>query len=228
MTIQDEGPSTLADQAHGMIRKDIVSGLLKAGSRLRIAKLIKEYNIGASPLREALSKLSSEFLVNFEGQRGFSVADVSAQELRDISQIRCDLENEALARSIARGDDTWEAAIVGAFHNLGKADVRRRAAPEAGQDEWENRNREFHETLVAACDSIWLKRLRSMLYYQHERYRRISLMHPDPGRDLQAEHKAIMDATLARQTREAIRLSSEHIDRTTKAVLRYIEPTNDH
>lgn len=219
----EQPPTTLSDQAYLAIRKDIVSGNLAPGTRLRIAKLSTDYDIGASPLREALSKLSSEFLVDFEAQRGFSVAPISAQELRDISQIRCDLESEALARAIARGDDAWEANIVAAFYNLGKADARRRGNPGGGSDDWEDRNREFHEALVAACDSEWLKRLRNLLYYQHERYRRISLRHPDPARDLQAEHQAIMDATLARQTRDAVRLSKEHIDRTTKAVLRVVE-----
>ena len=97
----EEPQATLSDRAHLAIRKDIVSGNLAPGTRLRIAKLSKDYDIGASPLREALSKLSSEFLVNFEAQRGFSVAPVSAQDLRDISQIRCDLESEAVARAIA-------------------------------------------------------------------------------------------------------------------------------
>ncbi|WP_180897905.1 GntR family transcriptional regulator [Martelella soudanensis] len=219
----EEPQATLSDRAHLAIRKDIVSGNLAPGTRLRIARLSKDYDIGASPLREALSKLSSEFLVNFEAQRGFSVAPVSAQDLRDISQIRCDLESEAVARAIARGDEAWESRIVAAFYKLGKADQRRRAKPEDGSDEWEDRNREFHEALVSACDSAWLKRLRSLLYYQHERYRRISLTHPDPDRDIQAEHQAIMDAALGRQTREAIRLSKEHIDKTTKAVLKVIE-----
>lgn len=218
-----ETPETLSDRAHLALRKDIVSGNLAPGTRLRIARLSKDYQIGASPLREALSKLSSEYLVNFEAQRGFSVAPVSVRELLDISQVRTELECAALARSIERGGDGWEAAIVAAFYNLGKADKRRQENPEAGSDQWEERNREFHEALAAACDSEWLKRLRDLLYYQHERYRRISLKHPDPERDLQAEHQAIMDATLERNPEEAVRLLKQHIDLTTEAVLKVIE-----
>lgn len=215
----EENQATLADKAYRALRREIVAGTLAPGARLRIAKLSAEYGIGASPLREALSKLSSEFLVIVEGQRGFSVAPISAQELKDVSQVRQDLESEALKRAIARGDDAWEAAIVAAFYNLGKAEARRRENPVKHAAEWEDRNREFHEALVAACELEWIKRLRSLLYYQHERYRRISLTNPDPGRDLEAEHKAIMDATLARNTKLALRLSREHIDRTTRAVL---------
>ncbi|MCO6383487.1 GntR family transcriptional regulator [Oceanicola sp. 502str15] len=213
---------TLSDRAHAMLRGDIVSGRLPPETRLRIAQLSETYGIGASPLREALSKLTAEFLVIFEAQRGFSVAPVSAEELRDISRVRCDLESEALQRAIAAGDDSWEAGIVAAFYALGKADSRRRENPSDGASDWEDKNRAFHEALVAACESPWLKRLRGLIYYQHERYRRISLTHPDPARDLQAEHQAIMDATLARDTPTAIRLSNAHIDRTTQAVLKVI------
>ncbi|MBI1291403.1 FCD domain-containing protein [bacterium] len=214
---------TLSDKAYHLLRRDIVSGRLVPGSRLRIAKISQDYDIGASPLREALSKLSSEFLVEFEAQRGFSVAPIVAQELRDISRVRSDLESDAITRAIKRGDDAWEANIVAAFYNLGKADARRRQGAEASIDEWEDRNREFHEALVAACDSEWVKRLRNLLYFQHERYRRISLTNPDPKRDLHAEHQAIMDATLARDAARAVKLTQEHIDLTTRAVLAAIE-----
>ena len=215
----EENLATLSDKAYRALRRDIVAGTLAPGERLRIAKLSTDYDVGASPLREALSKLSSEFLVLVEGQRGFSVAPISAQELKDVSQVRQDLEAEALKRAIANGNDAWEAGIVAAFYNLGKAEARRRENPVKHAAEWEDRNREFHEALVAACDSEWIKRLRLLLYYQHERYRRISLKNPNPARDLEAEHRAIMDATLARDTKLAMRLTREHIDRTTQAVL---------
>lgn len=218
----EENLATLSDKAYRALRRDIVAGTLAPGERLRIAKLSADYDIGASPLREALSKLSSEFLVLVEGQRGFSVAPVSTQELKDVSQVRQDLEAEALKRAIANGNDAWEAGIVAAFYNLGKAEARRRENPVKHAAEWEDRNREFHEALVAACESEWIKRLRLLLYYQHERYRRISLKNPNPARDLEAEHRAIMDATLARDTKLAMRLTREHIDRTTQAVLEVI------
>lgn len=213
---------TLADKAYRALRKDIVAGVLLPGARLRIAKLSADYDIGASPLREALSKLSSEFLVLVEGQRGFSVAPISAQELKDVSQVRQELEGEALRRAVANGDDAWEAGIVAAFYNLGKAETRRREDAVKHLAEWEDRNREFHEALVAACQSEWMKRLRQLLYFQHERYRRISLKNSNPRRDLHAEHKAIMDAALARDAARAVKLSREHIELTTQAVLRVI------
>lgn len=223
----ETAPPTLTDQAHAAIRRDIVSGRLAPGTRLRIARLTDDYAIGASPLREALSRLSAEFLVTVEGQRGFAVAPISAQDLRDISQTRCDMECEALRRAIASGDDDWEAGIVAAYYALEKAWPRRLADPETTQDEWEDRNRAFHEALVAACDSTWLRRFRDILYAQHERYRRLSRLHPDAPRDVQAEHRAIKAAVLARDTDRACAATKFHLDRTTRAVLAAIDAPQD-
>ena len=219
----NEPLTTLSDKAYFAIRADIVAGKLAPGERLKISKLCNEYGIGASPLREALSKLSSEFLVFIEGQRGFSVTPIKMQELRDISQIRCQLEGEALKRAIENGGDEWEAGIVAAFYNLKKAEIRRKQDPIINAADWDAKNRAFHEALVAACDSDWLKRLRELLYFQHERYRRLSLQNLDPKRDLNAEHQAIMDATLEHNIELAVRLSEQHIEKTTNALLPIIK-----
>lgn len=214
-----EEPSlTQADQAYWAIRRDIVSGRLKPTERLRIPMLNARYDMGSSPLREALSRLYSDHLVVLEGLRGFSVAPISPAEARDISMMRCTLESQAIRRSIELGDDAWEASVVAAYHQLHKADQRRIENPGGDSDEWENRNREFHDALVSACGSPWLKRLRDMLYFQHERYRRLSLRNPSPARDLDAEHHAIMEACLARDADLAVQRSIEHIERTAKAV----------
>ena len=210
--------TTLADLADRNLRRDIVAGVLKPGEKLSIASLIKRYAIGASPLREALSRLSTDRLVVLEGKRGFTVAPISAAELDDISICRRLVETEAVRLAVEHGDETWEARVVAAFHRLDRAEERARQHPAADPVEWEQRNSEFHAAVVSACGSTWLIRLQTMLYAQHERYRRLSLLHRDPARDLQAEHRAIMQACLDRDAAGAARLSGEHIDRTAAAV----------
>ena len=210
--------TTLADLADRHLRRDIVSGALKPGEKLSIALLIKRYAIGATPLREALSRLSTDHLVVLEGKRGFSVAPVSAAEMDDISLCRRLIETEAVRLAVQHGDEAWESRVVAAFHRLDRAEERVRQGAAAHSDEWEEHNREFHKAVVSACGSAWLVRLQEMLYVQHERYRRLSLQHRDPARDLQAEHRAIMQACLDRDAMAAARLSGEHIDRTAAAV----------
>jgi DNA-binding GntR family transcriptional regulator len=215
---------TLVDAAFEHLREDILSGRLAPGAKLRVENLRARYGIGSSTLREALSRLVSDTLVTVEGQRGFTVALVSLDDFRQISAMRKLLETTALAESIACGDDDWEAGIVGAFHHLGKIEERIQRAKTAtdGQEdltaEWERRNRAFHRALIAACDNRWLLLFRSILLDHAGRYLRLSLTDRTIPRDGHAEHQAIMDAVLARDTDRACRLTEEHIDRTVGIV----------
>jgi len=199
---------TLSEAAYATLRHDIISGRLAPDTRLRIEELREVYQTGASPLREALNRLAGEGFVTAEGQRGFSVAAISLKDLDEITHLRSLLEGEAIRAAIACGDDAWEANVVAAFHRLSKVDVRADVAT------WEARNQEFHEALIAACDSAWLLRLRHTLYEQHKRYRLISLQAADDRRDVHAEHSAIMNAVLARDAAAACRATAEHIART--------------
>ncbi|MGR8918963.1 MAG: FCD domain-containing protein [Gammaproteobacteria bacterium] len=206
--------TTLSEAACARLRADIIAGRLEPQSKLRIEELRQVYDTGASPLREALSRLAGEGFVTAEGQRGFTVAPISVKDLDEITRLRIMLECEAITESIARGDDAWEAGLVAAYHQLSKAESS--GADEAALSDWEARNQAFHEALIAACDSAWLLRLRRTLFEQHKRYRMISLLGEDASRDVPAEHAAIFDATMARDVAAACAATEVHIQRTAE------------
>jgi GntR family transcriptional regulator, carbon starvation induced regulator len=208
------GARSLVEAAYGTIRLDILNGVLPPGAKLRFEMLRERYNVGASTLREALTRLVGEALVTSEEQRGFRVAEVSLDDFADLTQTRKLIEVEALRQSILFGDDDWEGALVGAFHRLGKVDEKLAGSPSEQRDEFEERNREFHFTLIAACPSRWLKHMHGLLFHQSERYRRLSLTLRADGRDVHAEHKAVLEAALARNVDLACRLEAEHIEKT--------------
>ncbi len=213
-----DAPATLADLADRNLRRDIVAGVLKPGERLTAVFLTQRYQIGASPMREALSRLWTDHLVVLEGKKGFTVAPTSVAELDDISACRRLVETEAVRLSVEAGDETWQSNLVAAFYRLDRAEERVRSNAVADLNEWESRNREFHEAVLSACASVWLKRLQRVLYSQHERYRRLSLLNHDPARDLRAEHRDIMQACLDGDPAKAAQLSADHIDKTAAAV----------
>ncbi|HYD68576.1 FCD domain-containing protein [Azospirillum sp.] len=209
---------TLVEFAYGRLRREILCGHLEPGSRLRVEQLKTEYQVGSSTLREALSLLVADALVTSEGQKGFRVAPISLEDLRDVTEMRKLLETRALKEAIALGDDNWEAGVVAAYHRLTRVEERLGDGPEPVAEEWEERNRAFHEALIAACPSKWLRHFRSILYHQSERYRRLALTARAMPRDVHAEHQGIMEAVLARDVETATRLTEEHIDRTLAAV----------
>jgi GntR family carbon starvation induced transcriptional regulator len=219
------GPeSTLVETAYRRLRADIIEGRRGAGERLRVEHLRVEYGLGATPLREALSRLSAEQLVQSVGQRGFRVASMSLAELTDLTAVRVLLESEALARSIAAGGDGWEARIVAAQHTLGKLDQALKGGAPPAFALWEAKNQELHDALVSACGSPWLLRLRGVLYDQHQRYRWLSIQQKVVPRDVAREHKALVAATLARDVERASALSAEHIRETARVIHKLVGP----
>jgi len=209
-------PKTLVETAYRALRRDIIEGRLAPGEKLRVEHLKDDYGVGAGTLREALSLLISDALVVSQGQRGFRVAPVSLEDFEDITRTRVMLECDALRQSIAKGDDAWEGDLLAAFHRLTKAEEKRIGTDD--REEWEERNRIFHEVLISACPSRWLKHFIAILYQQAERYRRLSLYLKPIPRDVHQEHEALLHAAMARDTDKATALLGEHITLTFRCV----------
>lgn len=203
---------TRADAAYLRLRDDIIAGVREGGEWLRIERLSKAYSSGPTPLREALQRLRADGLVNFHGNRGFSVAPLDVTEFEDLNVARTVVELEALSLSMRHGDDEWEASIVGAAFHLAKHDAALNVG--GALDAWENANTAFHSAIVSACGSRWLLKLRQQMNDQFERYRRASIGLRHEGRDLAAEHAAIQTAVLNRDETEARRLVRDHFERT--------------
>lgn len=217
-----ESAQTLSDQAHERLKADIICGGWTPGRRLAVKQLSDHYAIGASPIREALARLAGEGLVLAIGQRGFRVPPMDREDLWDATKTRVLIETETLRQSIEYGDDNWESDVVSAYHRLAKLEgepIRDFAA-------WEERNQHFHETLVAACPSRWLQRLRKILYDQHRRYRFLSTRYA-PSRDVAAEHRALRDAVLARDIGIAEDALRAHIERTALHVENALEDSDN-
>lgn len=83
-----ENTATLATAVYERLRADLISSALLPGEKLRMERLRERYGVGASPLREALNRLVSEGLVAQIDQKGFRVADVSLEELQELTQAR--------------------------------------------------------------------------------------------------------------------------------------------
>lgn len=214
--IQPEAGETLTEAAYRAIRHDIIRGIRAPGERLRIEKLRQLYDIGPTPLREALQKLSAEQLVLSEGNRGFTVAPLDFDEFFDLNIARTDVEMAALRRSIAGGDPSWEARVVAASYIMAKEDAALGSAGGVVPDSWEEANAAFHSALVSACGSAWLLRVRSGLQDLCERYRRASVRGRGGARHLGEEHAAISQAVLARDTERACELLRRHFETTAQ------------
>lgn len=212
----------LSEQAHELIRRDILNGELFPGEKLQIEAISERYRIGSAPVREALNRLSSEGLVARKSQRGFFVAEISMTALEELVKTRIWLETLALRESIQNHDEAWEEQLVLAYHRLAR--THRRLPSEVGRElseEWELRHKEFHMLLLDRCRSVWLLGFCSTMMDQAVRYRSLSMnVHPSLLRrqGAAAEHEALLAAVVDRDADRACRLLHDHYTLTLEGL----------
>lgn len=217
-TLAPSNTRSLTSLAFERLREDILRGRLAPSERLRILALSERYQIGATAIREALSRLITDGLVEAEDQRGFTVAPVSRAELLDLTQTRIQVEQMALQLAVANGDVEWESQILSSFHRLSRAEAQP-WTPEA-LEAWSGAHRQFHEALVMGCGSPWTLRLCRLLYDQTERYRNLSLHGAkERKRDIGKEHKELMEAAIGRDVDALFKLIEAHLRETTNIIL---------
>ncbi|MEE4189472.1 MAG: GntR family transcriptional regulator [Roseobacter sp.] len=190
----------------GLLNTDIYADLayrliannFEHGAKLRAEQLRQDYGCSASTVREALFRLSTEGLVDFQEQRGFRVPEKSKRLLTELTQLRILLEAEGTVLSIRYGGVAWEARLTAAHHQLSHIEKRIHSMdqPAALVDIWFNAELEFHQTLISACRSETLK---DMHYKIYRRFRQ-QLMVEDRNFDFISNniehHRAILEAAL--------------------------------
>lgn len=209
---------TLSERAASLIERDIIAGLWPPGGRLGVHALSAHYAIGATPIREGVSRLVARGLVLALGQRGFRVADISRADLEDITRVRILVETEALRAAMRDGDDIWEAGIVAALHRFRACLERAPPTMHEGAPEFDALHKSFHTALIAACGSDRLLRLHEDLYLQAYRYRRVMMRRIESADWLAREHGELADIVIARRGDAAVERLTNHL-RSTLAVV---------
>jgi DNA-binding GntR family transcriptional regulator len=156
------------------LRADIISTDLKPGAKLALHHLAEHYGIGITPLRDALGQLAGDGLVVMESQKGFRVAPVSPEDLRDVCDIRLRIELMALDLAFERADRGWDRRIEQA--DAAFVRIKARIGENTPIDsEWQQTHRYIHMTLLSACGSPTLMRICGQILDRIDRYRRLAL-----------------------------------------------------
>lgn len=200
------------------LRDDLVRGTIAPGAKLKLLDLAERYAVSRGPLREAVSRLAAEGLVTIEDQRGFRATEVSRSDLLDVTRTRQRIETMALRDAIEHGDPAWEGRVMAACHVLERVS----GADLSCGERFAQHHQHFHEVLVEACPSAYLRSFRQRLYALTERYRNLAAGAYAAGRadrNVSAEHRAIAGAAIARRADEACALLHEHLQETTNTLV---------
>lgn len=203
---------TISSRISALMRDAILCGDLAPGAKINLDRLRERFDISISPLREAMSRLVADGLVEFEDQRGYRVVPVSLENLAEVTALRAEFEVIALRASIERGNLDWESDVIRALYLLTRNE-RDGTRPESIES-WESAHSDFHMALIRGCGMPLLLTFCSVLYNMTDRYRRLYLARDPSGRDVEAEHEGIAMAATARDTDRACAEIRAHILKT--------------
>jgi DNA-binding GntR family transcriptional regulator len=194
-------PDRVADQVYRHLRKAILSESIKAGTRLRETEIAAALKVSRTPVREAISRLVSDWLVKEISTGGVEVVDATA-EIAEIYYIREALEVCAGRLAASRITD----------EQLARLDAIAKASHDASFEERVKLNQEFH---LAIAEASGLKRLLAMIrgfreYFLNPRW--ISRQESKLFKRAIDDHKKIVAALRSRDP--------ERVERTLRAHLK--------
>ncbi len=209
--------TTAATSIYNQIKDDLLRGVFPAGSRLNIKEIADRYDTSINPVREALSRLAAEKIVDQREQRGFAVPVLTEKDLRELVKTRCWVEEIAVRESIANMTEDYELDLVTAFHRLARTNFA--DADGNPNPDWEARHRAFHLALIANCGSSWLYSFCDHLMFQATRARYLAVTsRKDDGRLRNDEHEGLMKAAISGDADETVRRLRAHYTKTLDLV----------
>lgn len=123
MTGQALSTELIADRAYFDLRDRIVTLRLPPGASLREDELMRELEIGRTPLREAVKRLALESLVEIKPRRGTFVTEIEVADIVHITEVRAELEGAAAQMAAVRMDDDDRAAAEALLAEIDALDL---------------------------------------------------------------------------------------------------------
>jgi DNA-binding GntR family transcriptional regulator len=199
------------------LRERIATGAFEPGAQLRQEVLANEFGVSVPPVREALKTLEAEGQLVYLPHRGYFLARLSVAELVENYRIRELLETEAIQRAVPALGEPDLARMRDAIRDMERAhragDVVALTAA----------NRRFHFTLFDAAGMPRMAELIRVLWESTDRYRSVYFATLKHRRQVNAEHRSIMDAVARRDTDVVVRLLREHRDHALAALRRSLD-----
>ena len=183
-------PPTLRAHVVQMLSAGILSGKYRPGDRLNESQIARELNISRIPVREALSQLQEQGLVQNRERRGMFVTNITPEEVLQISSLRLILEAEALRLARARMTPEIRAELEGLVEQMDNWSGNLLDA--AGLD------LQFHRTLWRASGNPYLERTLYGLIIPLFAHKTLEHVTHDVRRWRLNHHRNLLDAVTGR------------------------------
>ena len=195
-------PRALYEEVAELLRQRIFNRELAPGGWIDELKLAEEYGISRTPLREALKVLATEGLVTMKVRRGAYVTEVSERDLSDVYHLLAVLESDA-AGVVATQASTEQLGDLQALHS-------KLEAATGDREQFFAINERFHMRLLEIANNRWRDQMVADLRKVMKLNRHNSLLKSGRIDESLAEHRAIMQALLARDAAATAQRMREH------------------
>ena len=195
-------PKALYEEVAEQLRQRIFRRELEPGSWIDELKIAEEFGISRTPLREALKVLAAEGLVTMKVRRGAYVTEMSEKDLRDVYHLLSLLESDAAGVVAERATPEQQQTLRDLHAELESAAGNREA--------FFSVNERFHMALLDMADNRWRSQMVADLRKVMKLNRHNSLLKQGRIEDSLSEHRAILDAMLARDAEGTRRAMQAH------------------
>jgi len=205
---------TMQELVLAQLRDLITSGEVAAGSQLVQEDLAQRWQVSRVPIREALRALSAEGLIEYFPHRGFFVANLSAEDLAEVYDLRALLEEQVLLRAADKCTPRDAEAIEELLRGVEEA---------ATPSERAESNRRFHFAIFDLAQMPRAVRLLEQLWDATEAYRAVYFSLPESTRTIHGEHRALYAAVAAGSGEQAVAAQKAHRDHAQEAVSAHLQ-----
>ena len=203
----------LRDLVFNVLRMAILKGELQPGERLMEIQLAEKLGVSRTPIREAIRKLELEGLVLMIPRRGAEVAAISEKRLKDVLEVRKNLEALAIRLACSRMKPEAVSGLEEAEKKFRDSIESEDLVAMAEADE------KFHFLIYDAADNEKLQQILTNLKENMYQFRLEYLKNKEARQRLISEHKGIVEAIKAHDVEEAVRIMDGHIDNQEKVVM---------
>ncbi|WP_407713749.1 GntR family transcriptional regulator [Comamonas testosteroni] len=209
--------ASLPEFVYGELRKAILNGMFAPGQMLRQEEVAAKMGVSRSPVREALPRLEAEGIVVLHPRRGYAVAEVHPEEIKEVFELRVLLESQIAVQAIAKRTE----ADIAQVYSL--ADRMRQISESSTDDQalahWSDLNLSFHNALLAPANMPHYMRSFATARGVIEAYIRTEVRLTGDIHQAQLEHAQLAQAFVKGDVNEFIELTREHSYHTRDRLL---------
>ncbi len=210
-------PQTAAERAYRALRRQILEGVLPAGTMMLEGEIAAAFGLSRTPIRQALIRLADEGLIELRPRHGMRVRPISAEDMRDIYQVLTALEATAAGLCAARGVPPPE---LDALDEVVAAMEAALAAGDLGR--WAEADAAFHRRLVEASGNPRLAATAAGFSDLTHRARKATLRQRPPPAESNRDHRAVLAAIRARDPERAEAIHRAHRQRAGELLVRLL------